>query len=280
MLPIPSAIIYISRLDDQCLVSKVGRELSIACYFWVGRMFVMAKIDYYRQSRKHPNTLTPVPKPISNAALAALPHFEPSEIEFILYVYKTQKCNYSTRCTMLNCKFFHDETDQRRVPSFHHSTGFNYSWRLEEGGCLNRLEQVYHPMIYKTKLCDRRGDCDGKTCPYAHGTKQLRHPEVIYKIQGHVIPELSPELAYQSQYLEMLALREDLSYKYEQLQRKMLENANRLKCSICHSGTRTGVASCCGALICQTCTQGNEDRCKACGETGKAVITLVSSQAS
>ena len=227
----------------------------------------MAKIDYYRHSRKHPNTLTR-PNSTPNATLAALPQLESSEIEYFLYVYKTQQCYHSSSCFLSNCKFYHDETDQRRVPSFHPDTGFSYSEQVGEGGCLNGLEELYHPMKYKTELCGRRTNCGGKLCPYAHGTKELRHPKAIYSIQG-----TQSEVP---QYTAILAQCEDLRSQYRQIQLRIQATANRLKCFVCHFAVRTGVASCCGALVCQSCTPGNESICRSCGETGQAVIKLVS----
>ena len=248
----------------------------------------MAMIDYYHQSRKHPNTLTPAPRPTPNATFEALPQFEPPDIEFILYVYKTQQCHHSSNCFLLNCKFYHDQTDQRRIPSFHPSTGFNYSWKVEEGGCCNRWEEVYHPMVYKTEMCGKRPECGGKVCPYAHGTKQLRHPEVIYCVTTRLPAQIgrmtkSEDCSMGCQvptYRAILSQRDALRDQYDQIQLRIKGTVNRLKCSICHLALRTGVTTCCGALLCPTCTQGNEQTCKSCGAPGKEVIKLVSNPTS
>lgn len=244
----------------------------------------MAMIDYYPQSRKHPNTLTPAPRPTPNATFQALPHFESPDIEFILYVYKTQPCHHSSNCFLINCKFYHNQTDQRRVPSFHPSTGFNYSWKAEEGGCCNRLEEVYHPMVYRTEMCGRRLECGGKVCPFAHGTKQIRHPEVIYRVRAQLpdqIREISlSEDAQMPSYRAILAQRDALRCQFDQIQQRIKETANRLNCSCCHLALRTGVTSCCGALLCQSCTKSNAEMCKSCGQLGPEVIKLASNHAS
>lgn len=103
--------------------------------------------------------------------------------------YKTVMCQRMIRngtCRYgLLCDFAHDDTELRR--------NLNQQWyhgvKCEKNGCddkecrfaHNDMEIMYHPNIYKSKLCqnnNKAGGCAKKNyCSFAHGRHELRPPK-------------------------------------------------------------------------------------------------------
>ena len=66
------------------------------------------------------------------------------------------------------------------------------SWCKRGRSCLfshTKEEQMYHPEVYKTLLCKNYPDCDKIFCPFAHGIKDLRYPELQHPFTRVAGPE-------------------------------------------------------------------------------------------
>lgn len=227
-----------------------------------------------RQVNLHPTPLTPYqPRPFSGEPVD-FPRLESPNIEYILYIFKTQRCNYASKCTKIDCKFYHNETDKRRIPTFNPYTGFNYSWKIEPGGCQNDTEVHYHPMVYKTQMCARKKNCELKHCSYAHNQREIRHPSSTFHF---LLPVPPPQIDLQItiEYEKSVTLRANLQHEYQALQQRTQMLAEKLRCAACRTAQRTSVASCCGSLLCSDCAQSNCITCKCCGAREKEVIKLI-----
>jgi flagellar hook-basal body complex protein FliE len=64
------------------------------------------------------------------------------------------------------CDGWHNENDHRRNP-------YDEPCLLDEA--LNSVEQVYHPLSFRTKFCEKGARCPfGSICSFAHGPEELR----------------------------------------------------------------------------------------------------------
>lgn len=76
-----------------------------------------------------------------------------SQIRLLLETHKTKPC---------------DQIDQRRNP---YQTYYN----PDDATCLNSIEIMYHPIVFRTALCGNGSNCIfGKKCARAHSEKHLR----------------------------------------------------------------------------------------------------------
>jgi len=115
--------------------------------------------------------------------------------DFYMYKFRTNLCSMKGKCQhQATCFYAHSKVMKRRVPKYERSNGlFNYipepcrQWRrwktcsLGEAcprshGC---LEIIYHPLLYKTKLCKsnrQNGTCTeyGVYCAKAHTRSEIR----------------------------------------------------------------------------------------------------------
>lgn len=60
-------------------------------------------------------------------------------------------------------------------------------------------EQMYHPMVYKTKLCRAYPDCFRVYCPFAHGIHELRRPDLCTPAAAAVADMM--QTAFDSPYM-------------------------------------------------------------------------------
>ena len=93
-----------------------------------------------------------------------------SQIRILLETFKTKPCDrtgivHDTRL----CEKYHPYIDdQRRNP-------YQTFYSPDDGTCLNQVEIMYHPMVFRTALCQKGSNCVfGKSCARAHTSKQLR----------------------------------------------------------------------------------------------------------
>jgi len=118
-----------------------------------------------------------------------------------MYKFRTKKCSDKKCKKGKSCFNCHSNNLTRRCPKQIQSRGklFNYvpkacpeykkSWKCSKGdACFlahGWLEIIYHPLIYKTKLCNSRlmnGVCSkyGIFCAKAHNEKEIRNLVKIY----------------------------------------------------------------------------------------------------
>ena len=90
------------------------------------------------------------------------------EIQAFLKTFKTMPCPKTTghgdrRC----CPFYHNQNDKRRDPYFEYYTP-------EE--CVNAIEKTYHPVLFRTRMCDRKDKCPfPSTCSFAHSDASVHN---------------------------------------------------------------------------------------------------------
>lgn len=139
-----------------------------------------------------------------------------SEREYYLYAYKTNACkNQTLACTKGECPNFHYQNKRRRNPrvyrysheacvvvrppvahgSAHHDSSV---WRRPDSCRLGDacefshtlLESMYHPMVYKTVLCQNFHEHDRTTwqrcpwkraCAHAHSRAELEYAEACVR---------------------------------------------------------------------------------------------------
>eukprot|EP00916_Digyalum_oweni_P024264 GHVL01040100.1.p1 GENE.GHVL01040100.1~~GHVL01040100.1.p1 ORF type:complete len:712 (-),score=149.47 GHVL01040100.1:23-2158(-) len=131
-----------------------------------------------------------------------------------------KQCHFRDRC-----QYSHDQCFQRRNPTrLHYSPVLcpllnivktKYGNKIDRSKCFknrecpyahNREEQVYHPLIYKTVLCNdfiQKGSCPRFYCPFAHASEELRpinlphgvSPELIIGASDSVdVPSMENEI--------------------------------------------------------------------------------------
>lgn len=110
--------------------------------------------------------------------------------------FRTRQCQDYQRgiCKdSMKCWNSHSETWPRRSPLTHNydyklCSNINFIKSLDkmqlQGKCKygrkcryshSKEEQLYHPLLYKTRLCINYPNCKSYYCPFAHGTEELRH---------------------------------------------------------------------------------------------------------
>ena len=98
-------------------------------------------------------------------------HETESEIRLFLETYKTKPCDKAdTSHDFRLCEKYHPrKDDQRRNP-------YQTYYSPDDESCLNPLETMYHPMVFRTGLCRNNSTCSfGKRCSRAHSEDQLRY---------------------------------------------------------------------------------------------------------
>jgi len=124
--------------------------------------------------------------------------------DLIMYKFRTKLCNRKRRCkNPSNCFDAHSSSMKRRVPRQVKSNGglFNYipepcqEWEMSKKCRLGIncprshgwLEIIFHPLLYKTKLCKslrKQGVCSeyGIYCAKAHTRAEIRSLTGIYGV--------------------------------------------------------------------------------------------------
>lgn len=158
------------------------------------------------------------------AALAALDPKEfmcpleelPAEREFYLYTYKTHQCeNQTLACTKGECTSYHFANKRRRNPRLYrynsdacvvvkpphlpHEVGSGGTGWRRPGCCRlgdacefshTLLESMYHPTVFKTRLCSKFDERDRSTwqrcpwkraCAHAHGRLELEYSQACVR---------------------------------------------------------------------------------------------------
>lgn len=117
-----------------------------------------------------------------------------------LYVFRTVVCSSHLQGKCINsdsCPFSHCLTWQRRNPNDHYyspklcpeicfvksNEKMNLIRRCKKGKLCtfahSKEEQLYHPLMYKTKECSLYPNCNRYYCPFSHGVEQIRSPEEV-----------------------------------------------------------------------------------------------------
>ncbi|KAK9170756.1 Zinc finger C-x8-C-x5-C-x3-H type (and similar) family protein [Cryptosporidium meleagridis] len=117
-----------------------------------------------------------------------------------LYVFRTVVCSSHLQGKCKNsdsCPFSHCLTWQRRNPNDHYyspklcpeicfvksNEKMNLIRRCKKGKLCtfahSKEEQLYHPLMYKTKECSLYPNCNRYYCPFSHGIEQIRAPEKV-----------------------------------------------------------------------------------------------------
>ena len=93
-----------------------------------------------------------------------------SEIRRFLKTYKTKPCEKTDIYHDYRlCEYYHPNVDdQRRDP-------YRTYYSPDAGTCLNSIETMYHPIVFRTGFCQNGSNCIfGKKCARAHSCEQLR----------------------------------------------------------------------------------------------------------
>jgi len=128
-----------------------------------------------------------------------------SNYKFMYEFRCTPCCKVPGKCTMTKetCFYSHNTQTHRRVPFIQDNGLYNYipeectSWKQHQkcsrGENCRRahgwLEVIFHPLLYKTKLCDHRknanGLCSGFAihCAKAHNTHEIRNLKKIFGME-------------------------------------------------------------------------------------------------
>ncbi|KAJ1608588.1 CCCH RNA binding domain-containing protein [Cryptosporidium canis] len=117
-----------------------------------------------------------------------------------LYVFRTVVCSshLQGKCEHSDsCPFSHCLTWQRRNPNEHYyspklcpeicfvknNEKMNLIRRCRKGKLCtfahSKEEQLYHPLMYKTKECSLYPNCNRYYCPFSHGVEQIRNPDEV-----------------------------------------------------------------------------------------------------
>ncbi|KAK6589662.1 hypothetical protein RS030_157 [Cryptosporidium xiaoi] len=117
-----------------------------------------------------------------------------------LYAFRTIVCDLHLhgKCKDSDkCPFSHCLTWQRRNPNSHYyspklcpeicfvrsNEKMNLIRRCKKGKICtfahSKEEQLYHPLMYKTKECSLYPNCNRYYCPFSHGKNEIRTPENI-----------------------------------------------------------------------------------------------------
>ncbi|PFH35174.1 hypothetical protein BESB_060610 [Besnoitia besnoiti] len=135
----------------------------------------------------------PIPPP--PASPPASRHYTLSEVE--LATFRTQLCenHQKAHCAQPDaCPHSHCLTWQRRNPyeiiyDPHLCPGIEFRRSNSKMSLIrhctrgrsctyahSKEEELYHPLMYKTKICTVFPNCDRHYCPFAHSVDELRHP--------------------------------------------------------------------------------------------------------
>ena len=215
---------------------------------------------------------------------------ETPEDKKVLVEFKTKRCVKDFCYNRIACWFYHGLIDRRRIPVFLPNLGFQYingkctklCGLLNCRFCLNRPELVYHPLLYKTRLCERHPECTFDMCPFAHGAKDLRRPGVMYtrsedkkdRERGELGNEQEDDQLMREQLQTMEDEKAALVAILAEVQGKEAAQERKLKCTRCRAARWIGVRPCCRRLICLDCSK--PPQCGACGETGHELVILYS----
>ena len=93
-----------------------------------------------------------------------------TKIRSFLETFKTKPCNKTDEYHDFRlCEHYHlSQDDRRRNP-------YKTYYRPDDDTCLNTVETMYHPIIFRTKLCRNGSSCIfGRMCSRAHSKKELR----------------------------------------------------------------------------------------------------------
>lgn len=123
------------------------------------------------------------------------------------------KCKDSDRCPYSHCL-----TWQRRNPNEHYyspklcpeicfiknNEKMNLIRRCKKGKLCtfahSKEEQLYHPLMYKTKECSLYPNCNRYYCPFSHGIKQIRTSEMVRESIEEVMKNGSDQI-FKNPYL-------------------------------------------------------------------------------
>lgn len=92
-----------------------------------------------------------------------------------------------------SCDKYHSNKDYRRAPVQQLSpqeqipvySAIYINDSFSQDTCLNWIEYLYHPQIYKSMPCSDKG-CSRKYCPYVHENEEPRHHSIRDKIDSHM----------------------------------------------------------------------------------------------
>ncbi|PHJ18145.1 zinc ccch type domain protein [Cystoisospora suis] len=152
-------------------------------------------------------TVKPPPRiPPPPASPPTTRHYTLSEVE--LATFRTQLCENHQRTHCANpdaCPHSHCLTWQRRNPyeiiyDPHLCPGIEFRRSNSKMSLIrhctrgrsctfahSKEEELYHPLMYKTKICTVFPNCDRHYCPFAHSIDEIRHPyanPIIQSIWG------------------------------------------------------------------------------------------------
>ena len=92
-----------------------------------------------------------------------------SQIRLLLETHKTVPCDNHNFHDARLCDKYHDHLDDRR------RNPYQTFYSPDEETCLNQYEIMYHPIVFRTTMCQKSSHCIfGKTCARAHSWEQLR----------------------------------------------------------------------------------------------------------
>ncbi|CBZ54256.1 conserved hypothetical protein [Neospora caninum Liverpool] len=135
------------------------------------------------------------PPPPPPASPPGLRHYTLSEVE--LATFRTQLCenHQKAHCAQPDaCPHSHCLTWQRRNPyeiiyDPHLCPGIEFRRSNSKMSLIrhctrgrsctyahSKEEELYHPLMYKTKICSVFPNCDRHYCPFAHSVDEIRHP--------------------------------------------------------------------------------------------------------
>jgi len=116
-----------------------------------------------------------------------------------MYTFRTNRCTKKRCRNASRCFDAHSQVMRRRVPEQDENGRFNYipepcpQWKQMKKCCIGEscprshgwLEIIYHPLLYKTKMCrsyNKNGICQeyGMYCAKAHSPKEIRNLVKIY----------------------------------------------------------------------------------------------------
>jgi len=137
--------------------------------------------------------------------------------EFYMYKFRTKFCTMKGKCPCpATCFDAHSKTVKRRVPTLLESGKYNYipktcpQWHRSKSCSLGEncprshgwLEVIYHPLIYKTKLCKsklKNGICSeyGGYCAKAHSRVEIRSLVNIFGEDWKRLYDLSGRFGFQ-----------------------------------------------------------------------------------
>ena len=121
------------------------------------------------------------------------------EIQAFLETYKTKACDKTEYHDTRLCVGYHANVDdQRRNP-------YKEYYSADDCQCLNKIESMYHPALYRTTLCRDPSRCvfGRKLCAHAHSSSDLRdrkQESVDYEMKA-LNPVIPPVRTSLTEYL-------------------------------------------------------------------------------